>query len=193
MRKYRVGALAFACLVGLGISAPAKANVIYDLTFDNYGSTVEGSGVLTLNFSTVSQAYGLSYQSLAPLLVSITTTNIDGNGAFTIMPSNLASGSAIQTAATSDPPAGHIYTLTAQEAGSGSSAVLFLDLYTGTWQIHSSNDNGATVDQGDLLVTGPTLATSTPLPGALSVFSGGLGLVGFLLRRKKRKAALVAA
>jgi hypothetical protein len=35
--------------------------------------------------------------------------------------------------------------------------------------------------------------TATPLPGALPLFAGGLGMVGFLARRRKRAAALVSA
>jgi hypothetical protein len=34
-----------------------------------------------------------------------------------------------------------------------------------------------------------TPVSSTPLPGALPLFAGGLGMVGFLSRRKKRKVA----
>jgi hypothetical protein len=39
---------------------------------------------------------------------------------------------------------------------------------------------------------GAVLAT-TPLPGALPLFAGGLGAMGLLLRGKKRKAAAIAA
>jgi hypothetical protein len=35
--------------------------------------------------------------------------------------------------------------------------------------------------------------TATPLPAALPLFAGGLGLMGFLGRRRKRKGALAAA
>ena len=34
-----------------------------------------------------------------------------------------------------------------------------------------------------------TLVSATPLPAAFSMFAGGLGLVGMMARRKKRKAA----
>ena len=35
-------------------------------------------------------------------------------------------------------------------------------------------------------------AGETPIPGALPLFAGGLGMIGFLARRKKRKAQLAA-
>ena len=192
MRKFGIHALLLGGLIAAGISVPASANVVYDLTFDNYGSTVEGTGTLTLNFSLLSQTYNLN-ESLAGILVNITTSNIDGNGSFTITPSNLASGSQLQTG-----NVGQIYTLTAGETepsgdGNGTADTLFLDLYTNTWQIHGIYDS--TVDQGDLLVAGPALVSATPLPATLPLFAGGLGFVGYLMGRKKRKAgqALTAA
>lgn len=36
-------------------------------------------------------------------------------------------------------------------------------------------------------------ASETPLPAALPLFAGGLGVIGFLARRRKRKAAAIAA
>ena len=35
--------------------------------------------------------------------------------------------------------------------------------------------------------------TATPLPAALSLFAGGLGVIGLLGSRRKRKAASIAA
>ena len=37
-----------------------------------------------------------------------------------------------------------------------------------------------------------TNAAATPLPAALPLFAGGLGVIGLLARRRKRKAALAA-
>ena len=145
-------------MIAAGFSAPASANVVYDITFDNYGSTVEGTGTLTLNFSTLAADYNVN-ESLASILVSINTSNLDGNGMFSITPTNLASGSQFQTG-----NAGQIYTFTAEQSGSGASTVLFLDLFTNSWQLHNGSDNGGTADQGSFTITGPFLAAATPLP-----------------------------
>jgi hypothetical protein len=185
MFKFKASALLIAGLIAAGFSAPAKANVVYDITFDNYGSTVEGTGTLTLNFPTLAADEGVN-ESLAGILVSIATSNLDGNGMFMITPTNLASGSQFQTGTL-----GQIYTLTAQESGSGASSVLFLDLYTSSWQLHNGNDEGATADQGSFTITGPFLAAATPLPATLPLFAGGLGFIGYLTKRRKRNAKQV--
>jgi hypothetical protein len=184
-----LGALATGAV--LFVCAPANANVVYNLTFKNYGNNVEGTGTLTLNFSTLAQDFNLN-QSLASILVSITTTDIDGHGIFSITPANLASGSQFQTG-----NAGQVYTLTAEQAGSGPSTLLFLDLFTNSWQLHNGNDNGPTADQGAFTITGPTFVAgggevTTPLPAALPLFATGLGALGLVGLRRKRKAAAVA-
>lgn len=188
MSKLSSTALLLAGFVFAGLTCPASANVVYNITFDNYGSTVEGTGTLTLNFSTLAQDENYN-GSLSSILVSINTSNLDGHGAFSITPSNLAGGSQFQTG-----NVGQIYTLTAEEAGSGANTVLFLDLFTNTWQLHNGSDNGATADQGSFIIAGPTVST-TPLPATLPLFAGGLGFVGYLTRRRKksRTQALAAA
>jgi hypothetical protein len=52
---------------------------------------------------------------------------------------------------------------------------------TGLW----SNPEG---DTSDLLIEADFAPTATPLPAALPMFAGGLGMVGFFARRKKRNA-----
>jgi hypothetical protein len=180
MSKLTARALVVAGLIAIGFSAPAKANVVYSLTFDK-NSSVVGTGSLTLDFTSTSQADNLS-ESLSSILVTVSTSNLDGNGTFTIMPSNLAGGSFIDTG-----NVGQIFSLTAEEAGTGSSSVLFLDLFTNSWQLHNGNDNGATADQGSFTIAGPSLA-ATPLPAALPLFAGGLGMLGLFNRRRKQKA-----
>jgi hypothetical protein len=183
MFKHGTCALLVAGLVATGLSAPANASVVYSLTFDNYGTTVEGTGTLTLNLSTLASAYNLNTSSTS-VFTSVSTSNIDGNGTFFISPTNL-SGFSIDTG-----NVGQIYSLTVTETeptiDQTSGDVLFLDLYTNTWQIHGQYNS--TIDQGDLLIAGPSLS-STPLPGSLPLFASSLGFVGYLLSRRKAKIA----
>lgn len=190
---FRALAVVFYALLATVVAGPVQASVIYDLTFDNAAGTVsEGTGVLTLNLATVADAYGLNTSSTS-IFTSLSTGNIDGNGTFTVTPSNLSSFY-IQTSLATDPPAGHIYTLTVTETeptiDQTSGDVLFIDLYTGSWQIHGQYDS--TVDSGELVVAGPSLG-ATPLPATLPLFSGGLGALGLLGWRRKRKASAASA
>jgi hypothetical protein len=67
-----------------------------------------------------------------------------------------------------------------------------LDTYLGTCAITSCSGSGSSTDpQYQVLFTDPP--TTTPLPAALPLFAGGLGVIGFLAGRRKRKAAAVAA
>jgi hypothetical protein len=196
MFKSVAGALFAAGLLAAGLSAPANATVVYNLTFDNSaGNVVEGTGVLTLNLATVADAYGLNTNN-TNIFISVSTGDINGHGSFLITPSNLAQFY-IQTSTTSDPPPGHIYTLTVAETVPPSNQqypptnILILDLYTNTWQIHGQYDS--TIDSGKLLVAGPYLGTSaTPLPAGLPLFATGLGTIGLLVRRAKRRTRAVA-
>ena len=193
MFRKLLGALAISAATVF--CAPANASVIYNLTFDNAaGNVVEGTGVLTLNLATVSAAFGLNTSNTS-IFTSVVTNNIDGHGTFTLTPANI-SQFYIQTSLATDPPGGHIYTLTVAQTvppNNDAAGILILDLYTNTWQIHGLNNS--TVDQGMLLVTGPTLVTAggnqseTPLPAALPLFASGAGVLGFLGWRRKRKQA----
>ena len=64
---------------------------------------------------------------------------------------------------------------------------LFGDSFALSWAMTCAND----VIQGQ--VTLPGTGLTTPLPGALPMFSAGLGLLGMMGWRKKRKKAAVAA
>ena len=192
MLKFRVRAFLFAGLLAAGLSAPASANVVYNLTFKSFSNVVEGTGTLTLNFATLAQDFNVN-QTLNAILVGIVTSDLNGHGVFTITPANLASGSQFQTG-----NVGQIFTLTATQSGSGPATLLFLDLFTSSWQLHNGNNNGPTADQGSFSITGPTFvaggdATATPIPAALPLFASGAGLLSFLGWRKKRKNAAANA
>jgi hypothetical protein len=52
-------------------------------------------------------------------------------------------------------------------------------------------DQGPSDQQGNILDN--VTLTSTPLPAALPLFTGGLGLLGMFSRRRKQKASAIAA
>lgn len=75
---------------------------------------------------------------------------------------------------------------------------------TSSWFLFGFNDSGADADFDDFVgvarvycgtpqgaACDPPLAT--PLPAALPLFAGGLGVIGLLARRRKRKAAVTVA
>jgi hypothetical protein len=53
--------------------------------------------------------------------------------------------------------------------------------------------NASSEAGGGGAVSGGVNIAATPLPGALPLFAGGLGVMGFLARRRKRKSATLAA
>lgn len=59
------------------------------------------------------------------------------------------------------------------------------DTFYLSWAMTCAND----IIQGQVLLTGNSLTGTTPLPGALPMFSAGLGAMGMLSWRKKRKKA----
>jgi len=176
-RMPKIAALLFAGLVAGSFAGAAQANVVYDLSFSG-----GGSGVLTLNFNSIAATENIGYTNIAPYFIGLSAT-VDGTS-FTITPSNLASGSVIQTGS-----AGQLYTLTVQEQQPTGvpDGTLFLDLYTQTWQIHDT-PNDPTVASGSFTISGPQLAggdppPSTPLPPAWTLMLVGLAGLGFVVHR----------
>ena len=182
MLKLTGSVILVTAAIAVGLAAPAKADVIYDLTYYN-GSTNLGTGVLDLNFTSVAQADNLN-ESLSGILVSITTPNLDGTGSYTVTPSNLDTGSNITTGAQAQ-----IYALTVPEVEPGSDKtgatnILFLDLYTNTWQLHGKYDSQEY--DGRLVVGAPSdPPAAVPEPLTLSLFGAGLAGAAALRRRKK--------
>ncbi len=182
-------AIMLASMLAACVSGVAKADVIYTLNFKN-GSVSEGTGTLDLNLATLAAADGLN-QSLHSILVSITTTSIDGHGGFTITPADMVTNSQTSADWIQTGDVGQIYTLSAEEVGAA--PILDVDLFTNTWQIHDGT-NGGTVDQGTLVVTGPTLAAAAvpgPVVGAglPGLMLAGGGLLGWWRRKRKADAA----
>jgi len=182
-----------AIAVAVAFSAPAKANVIYDLTFAG-----GGAGTLVLNFSSIAAAQNIGYTSITPYFVSLTANNVAGQN-FLIKPSNLADGY-ISTGAI-----GQLYTLTVEETQpTGVPAnTAFLDVYTSSWQIHETPWNAALISNGlsigspsvepnGLLIGSSSVQSSIPEPSSGAVVISGVCGLGFLTYRKQRRSRRVA-
>jgi len=187
------GALAASAV--LICCAPANAAVVYNITFKNSaGTVVEGTGVLTLNLATLAQANNLVSNSISTF-TSLTTTVIDNQTAFNLLPADLTQFS-INTG-----NVGQVFGLTVaqtvpQSNFNGTTNILILDLFTNAWQIHGQFNS--TVDSGAFTLSGPSLSAggtsgATPIPGALPLFASGGVLIGYLGLRRKRKVAALAA
>jgi hypothetical protein len=179
-RKMRKCLLIAIAMVVVG-HAPAKADIIYEVTFAG-----GGTGGLILNANSLAAVDNISYTSIAPYFVSLTANNVDGLS-FLINASNLADGY-ISTGTS-----GQLYTLTIEEAQpSGVPAGTdFLDIYTNSWQIHDTPYD-ATVASDALTIGAPALlspsstAAAVPEPSTLAMMLAGFCGLGFLAWRKRR-------
>ena len=174
MFKAKAAALLLAGLAVTALSEPAAANVVYDLSF---GGGV--TGVLTLDFSSVAQTENISFESPLTQFVSLTVDGLDSQN-FTITSSNLASGSYIGTGAE-----GQIYSLQIQEDAPGSGNYLWV--YNSSWQIHQA-PNGNNVGNGNLSISGPSLA-ATPLSPSWTMMLLGLAGLGFVTIASRRRGS----
>jgi len=168
MRNSFAVAVAAAVAV-LAAPAGAYASVVYDLTLtDTSNATYDGTGTITL--SSAPSPTGLS----TPVSAAVTFL-VDGES---------FSGTATSVQFLD----GNFRNASFSEQIGGSTARF--DLQTsGVYAFYYDNEQqhaGGTISS--------TLAPSaTPLPGALPLFAGGLGFVGFLLRRRKRTNAAAFA
>jgi hypothetical protein len=195
MRKRLLIAMAMAAV---GFGSPARADVLYTLTFAG-----GGTGVLDLNFSSIAAVENAN-ASIVPYFVSLTATNVDGQN-FVINAANLADGY-LQTGTS-----GQIYTLTLEETQpTGVAAGTdFLDIYTNGWQVHDTPYD-ATVAANSLTISSPSLsvsssqtvtssqtvsgsATVAPEPSTLAMMVTGFCGLCLLAYRKRKGARHVAS
>jgi hypothetical protein len=170
-------ALTAAGIVLAGLSAPAHADVVYTFTNLTGGAT---SGSLDLNLANLTAASNLN-GSLAPFLVDLVF--IENGQTFTITPSNLASGSFIDTGAAGSGGAGVIFSLTSEENFSAPTPTL--EIFTNTWQVHDGL-NGSTIASGSFTIGAPVVvASSVPEPSTWAMMILGFFGVGFMAYRRK--------
>jgi hypothetical protein len=155
-----------ALLIASGLSTSANASVVLDLTLTATSdsdmtplSTYNGTGTITL--SSAPPASGLTMPVSAAVTFTIDGENFSG------------------TAANVEFLNGNFYNAQFSEQ-IGPSTARF-DLQTsGVYAFYYDNESQS---------AGGTISLSTtPLPAALPLFAGGLGLVGYLTRRRKQSA-----
>jgi hypothetical protein len=173
MSKLSASALLGAGLMAAGFSGPAHASVVYDLTltatYDSNStplSTYDGTGTITL--SSVPSATGLTNEGSAAV-----TFLVDGESF-----SGIASSVQFQD--------GSFWNATFSEQ-IGSSPLRFTLDTSGVYAFYY--DNGGQDASGTI----SSALAATPLPAALPLFAGGLGLLGLMGRRRKQKLNAVAA
>jgi hypothetical protein len=196
------GAATLAAIVGISFSLPAaRADTVYDWTIsggtaqDGSGA-LSGSGTITLSSTPTINSTGTGY-AVDGITGTFTSTDITGSvtGTFT-------SGAVDNLVYPSD-PGGFIL----DDFGLG---ITVMVSPTNSYQLEFGAANGdpgfynetccgssePIYDYNDVTfgVTAETVS-ATPLPAALPLFAGGLGILGMFSLRKKRRAekALVAA
>ena len=167
MRNSFAVAVAAAVAV-LAAPAGAYASVVYDLTLtDTSNATYDGTGTITL--SSAPSPTGLS----TPVSAAVTFL-VDGES---------FSG----TATSVEFLDGNFYNATFSEQ-IGSNPVRF-DLQTsGVYAFYYNNEQS----EASGTITSTLAPAATPIPAALPLFASGLGAIGLLARRRKRKAQAVA-
>ena len=196
--KTRFGVAVVIALMGFAV--PASADTIADFSLDNVtfddDGTAAGTFTLDLTTSTLSNVnittsdnldsppfgiYGATYSdSSSNTFTNGTTAAFDFFNGFLFEGTGLeldVGGSADDASLTGSPSLG--------VSGSETNYFIFCDFFV----CGSRN-----IDSGTLDVTSLTVA-ATPLPAALPLFAGGLGMLGWVSRRRKRKGgdALAAA
>jgi hypothetical protein len=178
----KVGAFLFTALAVYGFaSVHASAATVtedYTLTFTGTdGTKAGGTGTLVINETTPINSFT---EDTAGDLVSLSAT-VSGY-TFTFVPS----------AVTVDLGANQtFYSLSGEspgDPGTGGQSGYTLNLNlggTGFNILYSSHSN---LDDGTFTI-GPGVIASTPLPSTLPLFAGGVGLVGYLARRRKKSTA----
>jgi hypothetical protein len=151
----------------LGTEAITLGTEVY-VPFVNSGDTIE----LTFYVPVGAGGTVTEYLNLSPLDPTGGTLNVD----------NFSSqGTYIGSSSDLTPPISLSYSTIALDVS--------YDVYV-TWNGTTDPNLGVELTASSLTLPAPS---ATPLPAAFPMFAGGLGLIGLLARRKKRKVATIAA
>jgi hypothetical protein len=201
-KKFRYVATAILLLAGVGACDAEAHASSYVVTVEQIGSdvVVTGSGAIDLTgLTTIGTTEQLgSYlwpkfglfelgSASSQLNMDVYTGTLSGPSNFGNGPQSLPDtsfGDALIFLGSVSVPDGYV----------SDASLLGGDTYDNTTLANLGATPGTYVwswgDGADQRITLDIVApTATPLPAALPLFAGGLGMVGFLLRRKNRKAA----
>jgi hypothetical protein len=183
-------ALVACAALAFGVSSPTIASADTYSTFDVDGTYDGGLGTVTGSF-TLDTTTNTSYA------VDLTVVGAGGVNSGTITdptqtgPGTYATADGPMLTFDDDNPALQIF-LT-YPAGGGT-------LYTGGFGSSSVGSYFSPTCGGEICgfpldgtVTAASGVSTTPLPAALPLFAGGLGMIGFLSRRRKQKTIALAA
>jgi hypothetical protein len=175
--------IALVSVLGVGISAPASA-ATYNFSFaettdligGNFGS---GSGTFTTSDTPV--------QFLGQTTFEITNITGTVNGSAIVAPANANGYGAYYTTGPSTLDGAGANFKTA----AGTSVSFFFQENLDSYRINLTSP----FEDGLVSAAFTPAVSATPLPAALPLFAGGLGLVGFISRRRKSRvmAVLTAA
>jgi hypothetical protein len=171
-------------LAGLGL--PLCAGLIALAYSPAHASTLTYDITLTQTYGTLLTGFDFTVTS-TPFTVTAPTTNYQqestGNFSFTIDGKTYTSNATIQFLGFG-PALNNLYGFSSTQ-GEDTLGVYSLT----SFQLYSTNSPNDDIPS----TIGGTVAfneiTATPLPATLPLFAGGLGFVGYLTQRKKRKAA----
>ena len=169
-----------AAAAALLVSAPAKADVIYDLTF-----TGGGSGVLDLT-SSFSNQYGNTVNlNTSGDFVSLILTDVDGQN-FTITSSNLGAGSSITTDGSDTKTPGKITNLDVVEAAPAGApnGTDYVIAFTQEATVFST-PNGHSEGRFEFTASAPIIA-AVPEPSTWALMILGFCTLGFVAYRRKQ-------
>lgn len=164
-------------LAGAVATGPAWASPVSDLTITNMVPP-----------GTVSDGQTIDY--------FITVSNIgdvaaNGTGVTDLLPSSVSFVSAVVPAGESNYFSssfdGDIWTIGTLNAGASATLILAVKVLVSSGTISDTAVANAT-NNAVVSATATTDVSATPLPATLPLFAGGLGLMGLIAGRKKRKA-----
>jgi hypothetical protein len=194
-----LGATALTAVVSVSLAAaPARADTVYDWTIsggsstNNGDGTLSGSGTITLSSTPTINSIGTGY-AVDGITGTLTATNFDSVGSFSgTITGTYGPNFSVDDLVYPSAPNGFVV----DDFGLG--ITLYLNPTT-TYQlaIGAANGNpgyynvaccggGEPIYDYQLVTLGAPVA-ATPLPAAFPLLAGGLGAMGLLGWRKKRK------